>query len=72
MKIIWNKVTKFSQIVAIVVFVGVFFLGFVLGQKYEKKPNYTVDSEKAQYFGNEAFGDLNGDGLIDKAFLVVQ
>jgi hypothetical protein len=84
MNIIWDKVTKFSQIVAIIVFVGVFFLGFYLGQKYEKNlalidmslmsknPTYLVNGEKAEYFGNEAFGDLNGDGLIDKAFLVSQ
>ena len=30
----WNKVTKFSQLVAIVLFVGVFALGFYLGTLY--------------------------------------
>jgi membrane-bound inhibitor of C-type lysozyme len=33
MKIIWNKVTKFSQIVAIVLFVIVFFTGILIGKK---------------------------------------
>lgn len=33
MKIQWNKVTKFSQIVAIVLFVCVFYFGFYLGSK---------------------------------------
>ena len=37
MKIEWNKVTKFSQVVAIIVFVGVFFLGLFLGRKFEDK-----------------------------------
>ena len=35
MKIIWNKVTSFSQIVAIVLFVAVFFAGILVGKKYE-------------------------------------
>src|SRR5450830_1602835 len=34
MKIEWNKVTKFSQIIAIILFVAVFFLGFFIGLKY--------------------------------------
>ena len=37
MKIIWNKVTKFSQIVAIIVFVGVFLFGLYLGRWAENK-----------------------------------
>jgi len=37
MKIIWNKVTKFSQFIAIVLFVIVFFVGFTLGRKVENK-----------------------------------
>ena len=36
MKIIWNKVTKFSQIVAIILFVAVFFTGILIGKKSEK------------------------------------
>jgi hypothetical protein len=31
----WNKVTKYSQLAAIVLFVGVFSLGFWLGKTYE-------------------------------------
>ncbi len=33
MKIIWTKVTVFSQIVAIILFVAVFYFGFYLGHK---------------------------------------
>ncbi len=33
MKIIWNKVTRLSQLVAIVLFVGVFFVGIVFGRQ---------------------------------------
>ena len=36
MTIIWNKVTKFSQAVAIVLFVIVFFVGFTIGKEYGK------------------------------------
>lgn len=32
-KIEWNKVTKFSQIVAIVLFVAVYYYGFYLGRQ---------------------------------------
>lgn len=35
MKIEWNKVTKLSQVVAVVLFVLVFFVGFQLGRKFE-------------------------------------
>lgn len=31
MKIEWNKVTWYSKLAAVVLFVGVFFLGFWLG-----------------------------------------
>jgi hypothetical protein len=37
MSIEWNKVTRVSQVVAIVLFVGVFVLGFWLGTVYEAK-----------------------------------
>lgn len=37
MNIEWNKVTRFSQIVAIVLFVVVFFCGFLIGKKFENK-----------------------------------
>ncbi len=38
MKIEWKKVTWYSQVLAIIIFVGVFFLGFYFGEKYES-PN---------------------------------
>jgi hypothetical protein len=34
MRVVWNKVTPFSQAVAIILFVGVFFLGFWLGSMH--------------------------------------
>jgi hypothetical protein len=37
MSIEWDKVTRLSQVVAIVLFVGVFVLGFWLGTVYEAK-----------------------------------
>lgn len=37
MKIEWNKVTYLSQIVAIVLFVAVFFVGLLIGRKVEDK-----------------------------------
>ncbi|MEI6528522.1 MAG: MliC family protein [bacterium] len=48
MKIIWNKVTKFSQIVAIIVFVVVFIFGIYLGRWAENKTilGYPVNSVK--------------------------
>ena len=48
MKIIWNKVTKLSQIVAIIVFVGVFLLGLCLGRWAENKTilGYPINSVK--------------------------
>lgn len=36
MTIQWNKVTWYSKLVAVVLFVGVFFLGFYLGREYEE------------------------------------
>ncbi len=32
---------------------------------------YVVEGGTARYFGNAAEGDVNGDGLVDTAFLVV-
>lgn len=37
MNITWNKVTWYSQAVAIVMAVGIFALGFYLGQQYQTK-----------------------------------
>ncbi len=36
MNVVWNKVTRFSQIVAIVLFVVVFLLAYQLGRSYER------------------------------------
>jgi membrane-bound inhibitor of C-type lysozyme len=36
-KIKWNEVTGLSQIIAIVLFVAVFGVGFYVGEKYENK-----------------------------------
>ena len=37
MNIEWNKVTRFSQIVAVLLFVVVFFVGYWIGQKKENR-----------------------------------
>lgn len=34
--IAWNRVTRASQLIAIVLFVGVFVLGFFLGRAYQR------------------------------------
>ncbi len=36
MKIEWNRVTWYSKLLAVIVFVGVFVLAFYLGRQYEK------------------------------------
>jgi len=36
MKIQWNKVTWYSKLIAVVLFIAVFFLGFYLGREYEE------------------------------------
>lgn len=36
MKIEWNRVTWYSKLLAVIVFVGVFVLAFCLGRQYEK------------------------------------
>jgi hypothetical protein len=33
--VVWNEVTGLSQFIAVVMFVGVFALGFFLGRTYE-------------------------------------
>lgn len=48
----------------VIVALGIFLL--------ERKKTVDYGIEHATYFGNEAVGDLNGDGLEDKAFLIVQ
>ncbi|MBA3732787.1 MliC family protein [Patescibacteria group bacterium] len=37
MKIEWNQVTRVSQVVAILLFLVVYFIGFAVGRKYENK-----------------------------------
>lgn len=37
MKISWNRVTRASQLIAIVLFVGVFLVGFQLGKVYQQR-----------------------------------
>ena len=37
MKIIWNKITWLSQLVAIILFVIVFFAGMIVGKKVEDR-----------------------------------
>ena len=54
MKIIWNKVTKFSQAVAVVVFVGVFFLGLLLGMRVEDKSILGESINKVQFICAES------------------
>ena len=57
-KIEWNKVTNLSQIVAIVLFIVVFFVGFQIGRTFEKsfilgqpiaRANYTCADNKVIY-----------------------
>jgi len=43
MKILWNEVTKQSQIVAIVLFVAVFAIAFGLGVKYSSSRAVTTE-----------------------------
>ncbi len=40
----WHTVTKFSQAVAIILFVGVFALGFFLGGEYQKSASVPVST----------------------------
>jgi hypothetical protein len=49
MKIIWNKVTKFSQIVAIILFVVVFFTGILIGKKSENNSILGEPIAKAKF-----------------------
>lgn len=37
MKIIWDQVTRVSQIVAVVLFISVFLAGFLIGSTFEKE-----------------------------------
>ena len=43
MKIEWNKVTWYSKLAAVILFIGVLFLGIWLGMQYQ----YAVDQFNA-------------------------
>ena len=47
----WNTVTRYSQALAIILFVGVFVLGFLLGKEYELR---AIRNGFAQYPGAPA------------------
>lgn len=47
MKIWWNKVTWYSKLFAIILFVGVFYVGFNLGQQ-KKEINTSVDTNSTK------------------------
>ncbi|MBP7741267.1 MAG: hypothetical protein KA104_01075 [Candidatus Pacebacteria bacterium] len=49
MNIQWNNVTRFSQLISIALFVGVFALGFWLGMEYER--NAIINAVKASMEG---------------------
>ncbi|MEK7099684.1 MAG: hypothetical protein AAB883_00895 [Patescibacteria group bacterium] len=52
MNVEWNRVTQFSQLIAIVLFVGIFALGFYLGTLYQQHA-----------FQNAVDDALNADAL---------
>ncbi len=49
MKIKWKEVTRFSQAVAVVLFVVVFFLGFSLGRGFENNFILGAPSNSAEF-----------------------
>jgi membrane-bound inhibitor of C-type lysozyme len=48
-KIKWNEVTRLSQIVAIVLFLAVFGVGFYVGEKYENKSIFGAVKVSAKF-----------------------
>jgi len=46
MKIEWNKVTWYSKLIAIILFVWVFFLGFHLGKEYGIALSFPQERER--------------------------
>jgi hypothetical protein len=44
MKIQWNKVTWYSKLIAVILFVGVFFLGLWLGNSYPRTVNVSENT----------------------------
>ena len=47
MKIVWNEVTSYSQILAIVLALAIFGLGFYLGTLYQAKAYENAQKELA-------------------------
>jgi len=71
MKIQWNRVTWYSQTAAVVIFVGVFFLGFWLGQVYnEAKGGGPVkkNEDQQKQFINAATFKCDGGKAVSAAF----
>jgi hypothetical protein len=44
MKIEWNKVTWYSKLLAVVIFVATFYLGFYFGMIYQNQQDSLKDS----------------------------
>lgn len=60
MEIKWNEVTKFSQIVAIILFVVVFFAGFLIGRKSDDKVSgVSTQSQISQTSTTQTLADTN-------------
>jgi membrane-bound inhibitor of C-type lysozyme len=58
MNIAWNTVTRFSQLIAIIVFVGVFALGFWLGTRYEYHAFLNAITVPATSTGEKPIADV--------------
>ena len=67
MKIIWNKVTWYSKLLAVIVLAGVIWLGFYFNSEFEKvadiKPvqsvvqnNFVADTSNWKTYRNEKYG----------------
>jgi len=56
MKIVWNKVTWYSKLVAVVVFVATFYIGIWIGMQYQ----YASDQYNAAQEKLRAAGVING------------
>jgi len=42
MKIIWNKVTWYSKLAAVIVFLGVLILGIYIGRQYQEIQDQSI------------------------------
>ena len=49
MKIKWKEVTRFSQLIAIILFLVVFFVGFCLGRRFENNFILGTPSNSAEF-----------------------